>query len=57
MKLDPKFVYTGGSQGWKGDVPKMMLSIEKLKELGWNPEKGSEENVRETVKALLLEMQ
>ena len=57
MKLDPKFVYTGGSQGWKGDVPKMMLSIEKLKELGWKVEKGSEENVRETVKALLLEMQ
>lgn len=57
MGLDPKFVYTGGSQGWKGDVPKMMLSIEKLKELGWNPEMGSEENVRETVKALLVEMQ
>jgi UDP-glucose 4-epimerase len=31
MALDPEFQYTGGSQGWKGDVPKMMLSIEKLK--------------------------
>ena len=48
-----KFNYTGGSRGWKGDVPIMMLSIDKLKELGWKNEWGSETSVRETVKALL----
>lgn len=53
MKLSPEFVYTGGPQGWKGDVPKMMLSIERLKLLGWRPAMGSEENVRETVRSLL----
>jgi len=57
MSLKPKFVYTGGSQGWKGDVPKMMLSIEKLKELGWNPEMGSEAYVKQTVNSLLLEIE
>jgi UDP-glucose 4-epimerase len=52
---DVKFNYTGGSRGWKGDVPKMMLSIDKLKELGWKNEWESETSVRETVKVLLLE--
>jgi UDP-glucose 4-epimerase len=50
---DVKFNYSGGSRGWKGDVPKMMLSIDKLKELGWKNEWESERSVRETVKALL----
>ena len=50
---DVKFNYTGGSRGWKGDVPKMMLGIDKLKEMGWKNEWGSERSVRETVKALL----
>ena len=54
MRLsDVKFNYTGGSRGWKGDVPIMMLSIDKLKKLGWKNEWGSETSVRETVKALL----
>jgi len=38
--------FTGGELGWVGDVPKMQLSIEKLKALGWKPEKGSRESVR-----------
>jgi UDP-glucose 4-epimerase len=54
MGLDNvKFNYTGGSRGWKGDVPKMMLSINILKELGWKNEWGSQKSVRETVRALL----
>jgi len=57
MGLRPKLLYTGGSQGWKGDVPKMMLSIEKLKALGWKPGMGSEENVRKTVVSLLETME
>jgi UDP-glucose 4-epimerase len=50
---DVKFSYTGGSRGWKGDVPKMMLGIDKLKGMGWKNEWESERSVRETVKALL----
>lgn len=48
-----KFNYTGGSRGWKGDVPKMMLGIDKMKELGWKNEWESERSVRETVRSLL----
>ena len=29
--------YTGGKKGWVGDVHKMLLSIEKVKSLGWEP--------------------
>lgn len=38
--------FTGGELGWVGDVPKMQLSIEKLKALGWKPQRGSRESVR-----------
>ncbi|ADI74121.1 NAD-dependent epimerase/dehydratase [Methanohalobium evestigatum Z-7303] len=48
-----EFNYTGGSRGWKGDVPKMMLSIDKLKNLGWEPTYNSEKSIRDTVKALI----
>ena len=54
MKLsNVRFVYTGGSRGWKGDVPKMRLDIEKLKKLGWKPAYTSERSVRETARSLL----
>lgn len=50
---DVEFNYTGGKRGWKGDVPKMMLSIDKLKEIGWVPKINSEESVIDTVKSLI----
>lgn len=50
---DVEFTYTGGSRGWKGDVPKMRLEIEKLKERGWEPVYSSERSVRETARSLL----
>ena len=39
------FTYTGGTRGWKGDVPKMLLSIEKLQKLGWNPSHNSKSSI------------
>jgi len=51
-----KFKYTGGSRGWKGDIPKIMLSIEKIEKLGWKPIYNSEKAVRMTVKALIKEV-
>ncbi|KXA89800.1 UDP-glucose 4-epimerase [candidate division MSBL1 archaeon SCGC-AAA259B11] len=56
MGLNPEFKYTGGERGWKGDVPVMLLSSEKLRELGWSPELGSEESVRKTTQNLLKEI-
>lgn len=50
---DVEFTYTGGSRGWKGDVPRMRLGIEKLKAIGWKPAYTSERSVRETARTLL----
>ncbi len=55
MGLNPEFRFTGGKRGWRGDVPVMLLSIERLKSLGWRPEYTSEEAVRRTVRDLLDE--
>ena len=47
--------YTGGERGWVGDVPKMQLSVERLKSLGWCPVFGSQESVRRAARAALKE--
>ena len=56
MGVKPEFAFTGGDRGWKGDVPVMLLSIEKLKSLGWRPKFSSEEAVRMAVRDLLSEI-
>ncbi|MDI6718024.1 MAG: NAD-dependent epimerase/dehydratase family protein [Methanomicrobiales archaeon] len=48
-----EYRYTGGARGWVGDVPRMLLSVEKLKALGWKPAVGSRESVRIAVSAML----
>lgn len=53
MRVNPRFKFTGGDRGWKGDVPVMLLSVEKLKSLGWRPRFNSEEAVRKAVRDLL----
>lgn len=40
------FKYTGGKRGWIGDVPVIHFSIDKMKELGWQPKHSSDEAVR-----------
>ncbi len=52
---DVSFRYTGGDRGWVGDVPRMLLSVEKLKSLGWRPGTTSEASVREAARALIRE--
>ena len=48
-----RYRFTGGARGWVGDVPKMQLSVEKLKGLGWRCPTTSEESVRTAVRAML----
>ncbi|MEI7858183.1 MAG: NAD-dependent epimerase/dehydratase family protein [Methanomicrobiales archaeon] len=50
-----KFRFTGGERGWVGDVPRMQLSVEKIKALRWKPQLGSRESVRIAVQAMLAE--
>jgi UDP-glucose 4-epimerase len=60
MNLNPKYEFTGGvdgGRGWKGDVKTMLLSIEKIEKLGWEPKYGSEEAIRLTARSLIDDYQ
>ena len=48
-----RYRFTGGARGWVGDVPKMQLSVEKLKSLGWRCGTTSQASVRTAVRAML----
>ena len=50
-----RYRFSGGERGWVGDVPKMHLSVARLKALGWQPRYGSEESVRIAAKAMPAE--
>ena len=53
MGLNPKFKYTGGERGWKGDVKKFILDISKLKNIGWKPNYNIKEAIKLTIKGLI----
>ena len=53
MRLTPKFRLTGGEIGWKGDIPRMLLSIDKLIKLGYNTKYNSYDSVKKTIRELL----
>jgi UDP-glucose 4-epimerase len=52
LKLRPKYKFTGGKIGWKGDIPKMKLSIEKLKAFGWKSEKNSKQATQNAARVI-----
>ena len=56
MDLDPTYKYTGGDRGWDGDVPRMRLSVEKLRTIGWNADTESDAAVRHAAKELYKEL-
>ena len=47
-----EYSFTGGSRGWVGDVPKMMLDSTALVKLGWKPRYTSQEAIRATARWL-----
>jgi UDP-glucose 4-epimerase len=48
--------YTGGARGWRGDVPRSRLSMEKLMGLGFSLPRSSDEAVRAAVNELAREV-
>ena len=51
-----QYVFTGGvngGRGWKGDVKVMLLSIERLKKLGWKPKLNSRQAVEKAAEEML----
>ena len=51
MRLDGvKRNYSGGEEGWIGDNKLVMLSLEKMKKLGWTPVVSPEESIMKTTR-------
>ncbi len=47
---DVNYRYTGGTGGWKGDVPKFQYCLDKVHTAGWHAKYTSDEAVRRTVR-------
>jgi UDP-glucose 4-epimerase len=57
--IDPQsveFEYTGGDRGWKGDIPVVRLSTERIRSLGWTCSVGSREALRESMLSMLPDL-
>jgi UDP-glucose 4-epimerase len=54
--LDPatvEFEYTGGSRGWKGDIPIVRLNADRIRSLGWDCHSSSRDALRDSMLAML----
>ncbi len=59
LGLSPRTVryeYTGGDRGWKGDVPVIRLSTEKMRRLGWQPTRSCAEALRQAMDEMLADL-
>lgn len=50
---DVTYRYTGTEGGWPGDVPRFLLDVRKLADLGWKAKDSSAEAITETISSLL----
>jgi UDP-glucose 4-epimerase len=51
-----EFQYTGGSRGWKGDVPVVRLNTDRIRATGWRCELSSREALRQSILAMLPDL-
>jgi UDP-glucose 4-epimerase len=59
LALDPaeiRVVYGSEDRGWRGDVPVVRLSTERIRALGWRPSVGSREALRASMTAMLNDL-
>lgn len=52
LAVKPAFDYTGGSRGWRGDVPVVRLDSTRMHSLGWFPKRNSRDAVRQSLQEL-----
>ena len=56
LGLDPAEIsvqYGSEPRGWKGDVPIVRLSTERIRALGWRPSTGSAGALRASMRAMI----
>jgi UDP-glucose 4-epimerase len=58
-KINPenvKFNYTGGDRGWKGDVPKVLFDVAKIKAQGWSAKYTSAQAIHSSIESMNREI-
>jgi UDP-glucose 4-epimerase len=55
-KQSVRYLYTGGDRGWKGDVPKVLFDVAKIKALGWRAKRTSAEAIRDSLRSMIAEL-
>jgi UDP-glucose 4-epimerase len=55
LAVKPIFEYTGGSRGWKGDVPVVRLNSDRIRALGWSSKRNSRQAIRAALEAMMHE--
>ncbi len=53
LPVHPRFEYTGGDRGWKGDVPIVRLNTDRIRNLGWSCRRSTREALRTSLLALI----
>jgi len=51
------YQYTGGDRGWKGDVPKVLFDVSKIKKLGWRASKTSFQAIEASITSMYQELE
>ncbi len=51
-----KYLFTGGSRGWKADVPVYRLDSQKIRGMGWTHTKNSYEAVESSVQSMISDL-
>lgn len=55
LPVHPRFEYSGGDRGWKGDVPVVRLNTDRIRSLGWKCRRSSREALRASLLALIAD--
>ena len=55
LSAQPAFDYTGGSRGWRGDVPIVRLDSTRIRALGWFPKQNSRNAMRQSLQELMAD--
>jgi UDP-glucose 4-epimerase len=53
LNSEKEISYTGGTQGWVGDVPEFEYDLSKIHELGWKASLTSDESVRKAIREII----
>lgn len=52
-----EYIYTGGSRGWRGDVPLIRFDSSRIRGLGWSNRRTSAEALQDAIRANITEAQ